>query len=105
MKKALSMGAFTELDKQEIINMQGGYYIPVTRFCGIKINYSNPVDEITAVGWIAGGAVGGGIAGSISGPVGAALGAYGGAVTGTIGTEVGDVASGKATVSFSILGF
>lgn len=24
MKKALSMGAFTELDKQEIINMQGG---------------------------------------------------------------------------------
>lgn len=24
MKKTLSMGAFTELDKQEIINMQGG---------------------------------------------------------------------------------
>lgn len=104
MEKTLSLGAFEELYDPNL-SINGGYYIPLNGLFGIKINYANRGDEVAALGWIAGGAIGGAIAGSYGGPVGAALGAAGGAVTGTIGTAVGDVYNGKATVSFSILGF
>ena len=71
---------------------------------GVKIEYSNQSDQLVAGGAIAGNALGGIVAGSSGGLLGATLGAIGGAYSGIISTAVQDVSSGKATVSFSVLG-
>ena len=99
----MSIGNFVELSECEMF-IDGGYYINVFGPFGIKVEYGNSADENAAKGIILGTTAGGAIAGCTGGVAGAVAGSIGGGVGAIIATASSDVCTGKATISFSVLG-